>query len=153
MTSTGVSRGPRVTTRSRGCDGQERSLCFLKPPRFWSCLFMKYSLTSRDYYCIYMLVTVYIFVLECKVSKHVCLSVVYVPTYIWSFIYMQACVFTGVSEYKSLYFWSMPSRGQRRKVSLAVFSPPVSFRNTKGRVLVPACLLVTFPALIRISSS
>ena len=61
---------------------------------------------------------------------------------------MQACVFTGVSKYKSL-----PSRRQRRKVSLAVFSPPVSFRNTKGRILVPACLLVKFPALSRIFAS
>lgn len=61
--------------RSRGRDGQERSLCFLKPLRFWSCLLMNCNLTYHDYYCIFMLGTVYIFVPESKVSKHVCLSV------------------------------------------------------------------------------
>ena len=36
---------------------------------------MNCNLTYHDYYCIFMLGTVHIFVPESKVSKHVCLSV------------------------------------------------------------------------------
>ena len=45
-------------------------------------------------------------------------------------------------------FGVRPAGGKEGKLPSAAFSPPVSFRNTKGCILVPACLLTTFPALI-----
>lgn len=62
---------------------------------------------------------------------------------------MQACVFMGVCEDKSLcIFGTRPAVSKEGKLPSVAFSPPVSFRNTKGHILVPACLLITFPALI-----
>lgn len=62
---------------------------------------------------------------------------------------MQACVFMGVWEDKSLgIFGARPAGGKEGKLSSAAFSPPVSFRNTKGCILVPACLLFILSASI-----
>lgn len=56
---------------------------------------------------------------------------------------MQACVFMGVCI-----FGTRPAVSKEGKLPSVAFSPPVSFRNTKGHILVPACLLIAFPALI-----
>lgn len=62
---------------------------------------------------------------------------------------MQACVFMGMWEYKSLgIFGARPAGGKEGKLPSAAFSPPVSFRNTKGCILVPACLLFILSASI-----
>lgn len=64
-------------------------------------------------------------------------------------IYMPACVFMGVWEYKSLgIFGARPAGHKEGKLPSAAFSPPVSFRNTKGYILVPACLLLTLSASV-----
>lgn len=73
-----------------------------------------------------------------------------VCVYIFIVLYMvQACVFTGVREDKSLcIFGAHPTVGKEGKLPPAAFSPPVSFRNTKGHILVPACFLITLPPSI-----
>lgn len=94
-----------------------------------------------------MSVTTYTSVRECKVSRHVCIGLC-LCLYIYGPVYASMCV-CGVREDKSpCIFGTRPAEGKEGKLAPAVFSPPASFRNTKGHRLVPACFLITFLLLI-----
>lgn len=62
---------------------------------------------------------------------------------ICSYVSAGVCVYGSVRVQISVYFWYTPAVSKEGKLPSAAFSPPVSFRNTKGPISVPACLLIT----------
>lgn len=87
----------------------------------------------------HVLVTVCKSTPECKVSRHVCICLWF---YACSHVCLWVCVRTNLCV-----FGIHPAGGKEGKLPFAAFSPPLSFRNTKGYVLVPVCFLITFPPL------
>lgn len=67
--------------------------------------------------------------------------------YIYLELYIRKHVCLWVYASTDLHIFGIcPAVGKEGKVPSAVSSLPVSFRSTKGHILVPACVLITVPA-------